>query len=439
MQRVDVPGTTCLDGSTALYFYSAPATPSKTWVIYLEGGANCFTQASCAARAKTPLGSSKYWNQTFEPEAFATDGEYAILSGNATVNPDFAHAHRVFVPYCSADDHLGTRTNGSATWGFVFSGHLNFRAIVQHLNRTTPLASPPPLASQPPPPPSSSSPSSVPGDARVLLTGASAGGLGALGNVDWLRSALPAAHVSGAPIAGWFFPGFAPGASQPWAPPSDWAHWRAGVDGGPFRNASGVELFQAYLHPACAAAQPPGAAWRCSSAHVAYPYVASPLFVLQNVFDAFQNVYEFGLPVPYPTGGGGGGGGGAVVANVTAAERGYLSYFGAAMRASLAQVAAKPADGLFAAACFEHVGGLGVGGGTSLPLGGANGSANGNGSGAARRLLSSRALAAWFFGGDTSKRVETTALPLNPSCTHIAPSVASGDVAAVPVAAVVYS
>lgn len=383
MLRVDVPGTSCLDGSTALYFYSAPAAPSKTWVVYLEGGANCFTQASCAARAKTPLGSSKYWNRTFAP----ADGEYAILSGNATVNPDFAFAHRVFVPYCSADDHLGTRTNGSATWGFRFAGHLNFRAIVQHLNRTTSLAS-----------------SSF--GARVLLTGASAGGLGTIGNVDWLRSALPGAHVSGAPIAGWFFPGFAPGATQPWAPPSDWPHWRAGVDGGPFRNASGVELFQAYLHPVCAAAQPTGAAWRCSSAHTAYPFIVAPLFVMQNVFDSFQNVYEFGLPVPYPEPGGAGG----TTANFTPAERGYLSYFGDAMRASLAQVAAKPADGLFAAACFEHVGGLGVGGGTSLPLNSTS------------RLLSSRALASWFFGGDTSKHVEPTELPLNPSCTHAAPS-----------------
>ena len=85
------------------------------------------------------------------------------------------------------------------------------------------------------------------------------------------------------------------------------------------------------------------------------------------------------------------------------------------MRASLAQVAAKPRDGAFAAACFDHTGGLGVGGGTSIAL-----------NGTARRLRSGEALAAWFFRNDTRKLVEAEALPFdalgrpaNPSCRHL--------------------
>ena len=82
-----------------------------------------------------------------------------------------------------------------------------------------------------------------------------------------LAGALPNASVAGAPIAGWFFPGRAADnlPDLPWAPPSDWPHWSLGTRGGPFRNGSLVELFQAYLPPACAAAQPAGAAWRCQS------------------------------------------------------------------------------------------------------------------------------------------------------------------------------
>ena len=165
-------GGRCLDGSMALYYYQPPIVPLSppVWVLYLEGGANCFTEATCRARAATPLGSSNYWNATWTPATSATGTEYGVLSDNATVNPDFAGAHRVFVPYCSADDHLGMRTETSATWGFFFSGHLNFRAIVHHLSTSNAAFRRTVVSGR---------------GARVLLTGASAGGVGTFGNVDW--------------------------------------------------------------------------------------------------------------------------------------------------------------------------------------------------------------------------------------------------------------
>ena len=166
MQRFVLPnssaGSRCLDGSAALYYYQPPPQEPLSppvWVMYLEGGANCFTEATCKARALTPLGSSNYWNATWTPVTSPTGTEYAILSDDAAANPDFVGAHKIFVPYCSADDHLGMRTNTTATWGFYFSGHLNLRAIVQHL-RTTNAAFRRTVVNAP--------------GSRVLLTGASA-------------------------------------------------------------------------------------------------------------------------------------------------------------------------------------------------------------------------------------------------------------------------
>ena len=45
------------------------------------------------------------------------------MSDDPLENPDFAHAHRVFVPYCSSDVHSGQRTaTSNDTFGYYFSG-----------------------------------------------------------------------------------------------------------------------------------------------------------------------------------------------------------------------------------------------------------------------------------------------------------------------------
>ena len=64
MRRILLPESTygatggrCLDGSMALYYYGEAVNKSSTtWVIELEGGGECHTQADCANRAKTKLG-----------------------------------------------------------------------------------------------------------------------------------------------------------------------------------------------------------------------------------------------------------------------------------------------------------------------------------------------------------------------------------------------
>jgi hypothetical protein len=81
-------GGRCLDGTPAGY-YLRKSSDSSLFVVYLEGGGTCSNQADCASRAKSHLGSSKYW------AASRTGG--GLLNGDCTANPDFCNATAVYV------------------------------------------------------------------------------------------------------------------------------------------------------------------------------------------------------------------------------------------------------------------------------------------------------------------------------------------------------
>ena len=102
-----------------------------------------------------------------------------FLQPDQASNPDFFDAHRVFVAYCSGDSHSGTQSNiSSATWGLWFSGHANFKAIIEDLRAQQGM------------------------DAAtdVLLTGSSAGAIGTFTNIDPLVAQLgPSVQVKAAP------------------------------------------------------------------------------------------------------------------------------------------------------------------------------------------------------------------------------------------------
>eukprot|EP01079_Euglenida_sp_SAG-EU17-18_P008823 gene8823-8003_t len=58
-------GAVCLDGSPGGYYLrsplpGAPAGPAR-WVVFHEGGGWCGSDAGCAQRANTSLGSSTFW------------------------------------------------------------------------------------------------------------------------------------------------------------------------------------------------------------------------------------------------------------------------------------------------------------------------------------------------------------------------------------------
>ena len=59
-------GAVCLDGTNpGFYWTKGSGDGAKTWVLYFKGGGWCYDEEDCAQRAKTSLGSSKYFTKTF--------------------------------------------------------------------------------------------------------------------------------------------------------------------------------------------------------------------------------------------------------------------------------------------------------------------------------------------------------------------------------------
>ena len=258
-------GGRCMDGSMTGYYYRKGA--ADTYVIFIEGGGGCSTEAKCKAWA-AEKGSSKDFART------SLGTHYGVAVSNCTSNPYFCSATTAVVPYCTGDAHRGNNTVASAkTWGFIFDGHTSFVAIIEELIRTRGL-----------------------GDAkRVLLTGSSAGGIGTLANLDWLAARLPGADVKGAPTAGWFLPAALPGDLPAVYPPSDFAHFAAGTHGNAETEAGAsvgdfLDLIngRGVLNADCVAAQKPGDEWSCSSAHTLYPYIKTPVYIIENMYDTAQ-------------------------------------------------------------------------------------------------------------------------------------------------------
>lgn len=295
-----VSGTTCLDGTLAGYYYTPPPHNTTKWVVFFEGGGACYSQSDCAARAQTALGSSKQWPSTFEQDD-------NVLSSDAKVNPMFFDAHHVYIPYCTGDVHSGTRSSAlNSSWPFYFSGHVNVGKIVHALSEAH---------------------ASALGAAETLLvSGSSAGGIGAFLNVDYLASLLPASvTVRAAPQGGWFFP-----------PVSIFPAWSNGQNV-PIWSTFGfayTELYASYAPPACVAAHNGS---YCGSVDNYSPFVKSPCFVGENLVDSQQVFAELLAPPTSPQ------------------LPAFKTYYHQRMNASLyAKAASRAGWGVWAPACFDH-------------------------------------------------------------------------------------
>jgi len=323
------PGGLCMDGSMAGY-YIRTGSDDSLFVIHLRGGGGCSTEKDCLARNGTDKGSSLLWEDSILGDR--------LQDGNCVTNPYFCNAIAVYVPYCTGDAHLGNNTEKSDdTWGLYFDGHANFAAIVEHLIAEHGL-----------------------GDAKnVLLTGGSAGAVGVYFNVDWLADRLgPGIAVKGAPNAGWYTPGSLPGDLPAIFAPSDYDRFVAGENGNPFWDA--VQLLDGAILPDrfkvkdllsadCLANYADNEWWACSSVHVAYRYIKSPLFNVHSQYDSNQIFSTKGFVPNNPDE--------SEIDSVLS----YISMWGEATRVSLQQIVNDETetpkdypDGVFSTSCLSH-------------------------------------------------------------------------------------
>jgi hypothetical protein len=161
---VDVPGSTCANGeATGIAVNPSPAENPTGLFIYMEGGGACWTYGGCSL--PIVLHKDGFDRDTWENGTIAAAHREIIPFQRTDENP-WKDAHFVFVPYCTADVHGGSKTTeltgalgGKRT--MAFHGYDN---VTRYLERLVPTFHDTP---------------------RVWLTGSSAGGFGA--ELNWLQ------------------------------------------------------------------------------------------------------------------------------------------------------------------------------------------------------------------------------------------------------------
>ncbi len=174
------PHAVCNDGSPAVFlFRKGFGAAASRWVIYLDGGGQCATQAACAHRQATNpenlISSVPYSSGHAKLEPIS-----GILSPDPSLNPDFYDANLVQISYCSSDYWMGEKdgnktmtpaqireSGNAANW--YFDGHGVVQGVIQLLQKSYGLNN----------------------ASDVLLAGGSAGAVGVFMNADFVSGLLP--------------------------------------------------------------------------------------------------------------------------------------------------------------------------------------------------------------------------------------------------------
>jgi hypothetical protein len=162
-QWVPIEGAVCRDGSPTGFFVKF-SDASKNLMIYLEGGGACFNQTTCSFTPRNiqelVVGETMDTVHALStPQKPWTEGIFDVARPDNPVR-DW---NMVYVPYCTGDSHSGTRANVSVPGLAQPQQFVGYRNMTKFLGRIIPTFS---------------------GAAKVLLTGASAGGLGAAANFN---------------------------------------------------------------------------------------------------------------------------------------------------------------------------------------------------------------------------------------------------------------
>jgi hypothetical protein len=407
---VEAHGAACLDGSAPVYYVRVRNASSGQWLVALEGGAWCWQldedpsnpMASCPDRSTSYLGVGG-GSPLLPPNTSVC--EQGVLAPDADTNPHFGGFNIAYIHYCDGSFFTSmnpspvpaTLSNGTAIT-LTFRGKANVAAVLDDLIATYGLGTSPTNS----------------GDARVLLTGASAGGQGTYFHAAWIANDIltparfPGMRFGVLADAGYFLdaPDYATGQHQ----------YRGRLaTAGPLWQS----LEQRTLDSACLLAYPPPDT-SCFFPQYSAPFASFPLFVLNSANDAEQLYDDLQVgccPLvdcshvsPHP--------GPACNASQMASIVAYRELFLGAVNATLQ---GRPGTGSFIDSCYVHVQGWSAGGWVNytLPTGtGTPGS----------RIAMRDAFAAWWDevvdgGGQWSpvQLVDPATFGENPSCPYPPP------------------
>eukprot|EP00122_Pirum_gemmata_P011021 Pgem_evm1s10203 len=158
------PLAVCNDGSPAMYAFQPSSSGSKKWAVMLEGGGQCYDHVSCTDRGidtrSLTTSNSVEWGSAIE------SGK-ALFSKDSTRNPELHDANKVYIHYCSSDGWMGSKMN-STVLGWNFQGNNIVRSVFKDLQTK-----------------------GLDDESFVVFGGFSAGGRGAMTNIESVKEELP--------------------------------------------------------------------------------------------------------------------------------------------------------------------------------------------------------------------------------------------------------
>lgn len=166
---IDLAGTKCSDGSaTGL---AVNPGPRADLLVFLDGGGACWDALTCFGLGKIPPASDPGPFRAAEFERKRAEIPGSLLDRDAPGNP-YREFTLVFVPYCTGDVHAGDTVQDypGASSRYHHHGRANVAAVGDWLL------------------------TKLPAPGKLVVSGASAGGFGALLAHDALRARWPAAR-----------------------------------------------------------------------------------------------------------------------------------------------------------------------------------------------------------------------------------------------------
>jgi len=236
-------GAVCLDGSPIAY-YIRQNTSSTQWVIFFQGGGWCYNLNDCYGRAQTVLGSS-----TTYPPTMTSGG---VFSNDPQMNPDFYTWNAVHLQYCDGASWTGNADLPVNVSGMnlYFRGRRGLDAVIQSLSAA-----------------------GLSQATDLLVAGCSAGGLATYFHADYIASFFPNTNTKAMPVSGFFL--------NVTNIVGDYVYGTQMTQVFTFQNSTGG------VHQGCIAANP-GNEQICIFAENTFPYIQTPIFPLNSMYDTWQ-------------------------------------------------------------------------------------------------------------------------------------------------------
>ena len=320
----------CLDGSNGGFYFRKATSPTaeNKWKFHMQGGGWCTSENNCAARALTPLGSSKAWTPTLSTFWGGRAAFSGLMSASVTQTGDevdnpFGDWNFVWLAYCDGSIQTSDRVDPHALDDGT-SLHFRGRALLDaHLHE---------LEAQH---------AFLSTAEEVIISGTSAGGMSTYMQSSFIKSKLtaPGAKLVAVPDAGFWWDTLAFGSDtyRPWLAMMEQAIvptlWNATLRGSMAK---------------CLDTPPGGNRAKCFSQPYAYSYLDDvPTFVVQSLVDPAGMGFCFKVPCHLN---------GNTPGSCTAEQLPLIAAYSAELRGNITAAQAKfgKRDGHFLTSCAQH-------------------------------------------------------------------------------------